>query len=81
MREESNLQPAVDKIESLHTEPTSDNVLPQLISGQFVEDWQLFILQRIQPSLSLHISRDSLVHAIVTLVRDPRLSSSAMGFE
>jgi hypothetical protein len=42
LREESNLQPAVDKIESLHTEPTSENVLPQLISGKFVEDWQLF---------------------------------------
>jgi len=39
------------------------------------------MLQSIQPSSSLHFSRASRVHSPLTLVRDPRLSSGAMGFE
>jgi hypothetical protein len=56
-------------------------VRPHLNSGQFVEQYNPSILQSIQPSSSLPFSRDSRVHSIVTLVRDPRLSSGAMGFE
>jgi len=40
------------------TEP----VLPQVISGQFVEQGKLSYLQGIQPASSLHFLRDSRVH-------------------
>ena len=56
-------------------------VRPHLISEQFIEHGNPSSLQRIQPSSRFHFSRDSRAHSIVTLVRDPRLSSGATGFE
>ena len=56
-------------------------VLPHLISGQFVEHCKLSFVQRIQPAPSLHFLRDIQAHSLVTLVRDLRLSSAAMGLE
>jgi hypothetical protein len=56
-------------------------VLPHLISGQFGEHCKLSFLQRIQPVSSLHFLRDIQAHSLVTLMRDLRLSSEAMGLE
>jgi hypothetical protein len=56
-------------------------VLPHLISGQFVEHFKLSFLQGIQPAARLHFLRDIQAHSLVTLVRDPRLPSAAMGLE
>lgn len=39
------------------------------------------MLQRIQPSTILYVSRDSLMHSIVTLVKPLRLSADTMGVE
>jgi hypothetical protein len=59
----------------------SPTVLPDLISGQFVEHCKLSFLQRIQPASSPHFLRDIQAHSLVTLVRDLWLSSTAMGLE
>jgi len=51
---------------------------PHLICGQFVEHCKLTVLQRIQSTSSLHFLKEILAHSLMTLVRDPRLSSGAM---
>jgi len=55
-----------------------DPVLPHLIPGQLVDHWYPSILQRIQPSSSLHFSRNIQGHSLVTLLRGPQLSSKAL---
>lgn len=55
--------------------------LSHLISGQVVEYCKLSFLQRIQTVSSLHFLRDIHEHSLVTLMRDLRLPSEAMGLE
>ena len=57
------------------------SVLPHLILDSLLNIATPSILQRIPPSSSLHLSRDSRVHSLVPLVRDLRLSSAAMDLE
>jgi hypothetical protein len=59
----------------------ASTVLPHLISGQFVEHCKPSFLQSVQPASSLPLVRDIQAHSLVTLVRDPRLSSAARSFE
>lgn len=47
----------------------------------FVEHCQPSILQRIEPSSSPHFLRDIHAHSLVTLLRDVRLASAAMGLD
>lgn len=56
-------------------------VLPHLMSGQIVAHCKPSVPQRIQLASSSRFSRDSQVYSLVNLVRDPRLSSAAMGFQ
>src|SRR5712692_11740508 len=51
------------------------SLLPHSLVGQVVSRLCPSILQRIQPSLTLHFLRDIRVHSLVPLLRGPRLSS------
>jgi hypothetical protein len=57
------------------------NVLPNVISGQFVEHCKLSFLQGIQPAASLHFLRDIQAHSLLTLWKGSRLVSAMRGFE
>ena len=61
--------------------PPRDTVLPHLISGQFIEHCKPSILQRTQPSSTLHFSRDIRARSLSILSRRLRPSSTPMGFE
>jgi hypothetical protein len=57
------------------------SVLLHLIAGQCVEHCKRSVLQRSQAAASLCFLRDIQAHLLVTLVKDRRLSSAAMGLE
>src|SRR5881296_586024 len=49
------------------------NVLPHLISGQFVEHCKPPFLQGVQPASSLPLLKDIHAHSLVTLIREETL--------
>ena len=75
------LFPFVPVLSSLFWSQNRSHVRTRLMSGQVIEHYKPSILQRIQCSAILPFSRDIQTHSFVTLVRDPWLSSAAMGLE